>query len=165
MALVRKPIIPTERPPLTRFILQNKAFVINVCITKKELSNVFSSLNVIRMTNWNWMRWEEHVARMRNRKMRIIFYDFFCRDTWYRLCGLVVRVSDYRLRDPGSIPGATRLFRTIVVGYHAHTLLDELHWAEPFLRSYQLCSYTRTYQHFIKPECSLPCSQEPNPDP
>jgi hypothetical protein len=26
-----------------------------------------------------------------------------------RLCGLVVRVSVYRCRDPGSIPGATRL--------------------------------------------------------
>jgi hypothetical protein len=26
-----------------------------------------------------------------------------------RLCGLLVRVSDYRSGDPGSIPGATRV--------------------------------------------------------
>jgi hypothetical protein len=35
-----------------------------------------------------------------------------------------------------------------------------IHGAEPFLRSYQLCSYSRTSQHFIEPEDSLPCSQE-----
>jgi hypothetical protein len=28
----------------------------------------------------------------------------------YRLCGLVVKVPDYRFRGPGSIPGATRFF-------------------------------------------------------
>jgi hypothetical protein len=32
-----------------------------------------------------------------------------------------------------------------------------LHGAEPFLRSRQLCSYSRTYQHFIEPKSS----QEP----
>jgi hypothetical protein len=35
------------------------------------------------------------------------------------------------------------------------------HGAEPFLRSRQLCSHSRTYQHFMVPEGSLPCSQEP----
>jgi hypothetical protein len=34
------------------------------------------------------------------------------------------------------------------------------HGAEPFLKSRQLCSYSRTSQHFMKPEGSLPCSQE-----
>jgi hypothetical protein len=29
---------------------------------------------------------------------------------------------------------------------------------EPFLRSFQLCSYSRTSQHFMEPEISLPCS-------
>jgi hypothetical protein len=33
------------------------------------------------------------------------------------------------------------------------------HWAEPFLRSCQLCSYSRTSQHFMDPGSSLPCSQ------
>jgi hypothetical protein len=31
----------------------------------------------------------------------------------------------------------------------------------PFLRSYQLRSYSRISKHFIKPESSLPSSQEP----
>jgi hypothetical protein len=34
--------------------------------------------------------------------------------------------------------------------------------AQPFLRSYQLCSHSRTYQHVMEPEGSLPCSQEPS---
>jgi hypothetical protein len=36
------------------------------------------------------------------------------------------------------------------------------HGAEPFLRSCQLCSHSRTSQHFIEPEGPLPCSQEPS---
>jgi hypothetical protein len=34
--------------------------------------------------------------------------------------------------------------------------------AESFLRSCQLCSYSRTSQHFKEPEGSSPCSQEPS---
>jgi hypothetical protein len=37
--------------------------------------------------------------------------------------------------------------------------------AEPFLRSNQLCSHSRNSQHFMKPEGSLPCSQEPSTGP
>jgi hypothetical protein len=35
------------------------------------------------------------------------------------------------------------------------------------LRSCQLCTYSRTSQHFMEPESSLPCSQDPStgPDP
>jgi hypothetical protein len=39
------------------------------------------------------------------------------------------------------------------------------HRVEPFLRSCQLCSYSRTSQHFMEPECSLPWSQEPSTGP
>jgi hypothetical protein len=43
------------------------------------------------------------------------------------------------------------------------------HGAEPFLRSCQLCSYSRTSQHFMEPEGSLLYSQEtstgPYPEP
>jgi hypothetical protein len=35
------------------------------------------------------------------------------------------------------------------------------HGAEPFLRS----RYSRTSQHFMEPEGSLPCSQEPSTGP
>jgi hypothetical protein len=41
--------------------------------------------------------------------------------------------------------------------YHIFTLT---HGAEPFLRSFQLCSHSRTFQRFIEPEGSLPHSQE-----
>jgi hypothetical protein len=34
------------------------------------------------------------------------------------------------------------------------------HGAEPFWRSRQLCSYSRTSQHFTEPKGSLPCSQD-----
>jgi hypothetical protein len=37
--------------------------------------------------------------------------------------------------------------------------------AEPFLRSCQLCSHSRTSQHFKEPEGSSPCSQEPSTGP
>jgi hypothetical protein len=37
------------------------------------------------------------------------------------------------------------------------------HGAETYLRScHQLCSYSRTSQHFMEPVGSLPCSQEPS---
>jgi hypothetical protein len=34
--------------------------------------------------------------------------------------------------------------------------------AEPFLRSWRLCSHSATSQHFMEPEGSLPRSQEPS---
>jgi hypothetical protein len=40
-----------------------------------------------------------------------------------------------------------------------------IHGAEPFLRSRKLCSHSRTSQHFMEPEGSLPCSQEPSTGP
>jgi hypothetical protein len=47
-----------------------------------------------------------------------------------------------------------------------NTFLPSLiHGAEPFLRSRQLCSYSRSSQHFMEPECSSPCSKEPSTGP
>jgi hypothetical protein len=40
-----------------------------------------------------------------------------------------------------------------------------LHGAEPFLRSRQLCSHSGTFQHFMEPEGSIHCSQEPSAGP
>jgi hypothetical protein len=37
--------------------------------------------------------------------------------------------------------------------------------AEPLLRSRQLCSYSRIFQHFTEPEGLLSCSQEPFTNP
>jgi hypothetical protein len=37
--------------------------------------------------------------------------------------------------------------------------------AESFLRSWQLCSHSRTSQHFMEPDGSLLCSQEPSTGP
>jgi hypothetical protein len=37
--------------------------------------------------------------------------------------------------------------------------------AEPFWRSRQFCSYSRISQHFMEPEGSLLCSQEPSTSP
>jgi hypothetical protein len=51
-------------------------------------------------------------------------------------------------------------FHVIKCRFHSFT-----HRAEPFLRSCQLCSYSRTSQHFMEPEGSLPCSQEPSTCP
>jgi hypothetical protein len=39
------------------------------------------------------------------------------------------------------------------------------HGAESFLRSCQLCSHSTTFQHFMKPKSSVPCSQEPSTVP
>jgi hypothetical protein len=42
---------------------------------------------------------------------------------------------------------------------------DWLHEVESFLRNHQLLSYSRISQHFMEPEGSLPCSQEPSTSP
>jgi hypothetical protein len=45
------------------------------------------------------------------------------------------------------------------------TGMNHSHGAEPFLRSCQLYSYSRTSQNFMEPVFSLPCSQEPSTVP
>jgi hypothetical protein len=40
-----------------------------------------------------------------------------------------------------------------------------IYGAEPFLRSCQLCSPSGAPQHFMEPEGSIPCSQEPSTGP
>jgi hypothetical protein len=53
------------------------------------------------------------------------------------------------------------------VGWYSPGLLTYLltYGAEPFLKSRQLCSPSRTSQHFVEPEVSIPCSQEPSSGP
>jgi hypothetical protein len=50
-------------------------------------------------------------------------------------------------------------------GSYQSNLVYELDGAEPFLRSRQLCSCSRTSQHFMAPEGSLLCSREPSTGP
>jgi hypothetical protein len=54
------------------------------------------------------------------------------------------------------------LHPTIIAVPSIHSLT---HGAEPFLRSCQLCSYTRTSQHFMEPGGSSPHSHKPSTGP
>jgi hypothetical protein len=56
------------------------------------------------------------------------------------------------------------LIRTLLDVWHI-SFPSLTHGAEPFLGSRQLCSYSRTYQQFMKTQGSLPCSQEPSTGP
>jgi hypothetical protein len=49
--------------------------------------------------------------------------------------------------------------------WEINKLYSLTHGAEPFLRNRQLCSYSRTSQHFMEPEGSLRCSQQPSIGP
>jgi hypothetical protein len=56
-----------------------------------------------------------------------------------------------------------KLFHAVLAVYFSKFITHSLTYgAEPFLKSCQMCSYSRTSQHFIEPEGSLPCSQEPS---
>jgi hypothetical protein len=57
----------------------------------------------------------------------------------------------------------TRLLSVVYALFSACRFMTVL--AEPFLRSCQLCSHWRTSQHFMEPDGSSPCSQEPSIGP
>jgi hypothetical protein len=70
------------------------------------------------------------------------------------------------LPDPQSAVVSPLSLRTIYILHVIKCMYISLtHGAEPFLRSCQLCSYSRTSKHFMEPEGSLPCSQEPSTGP
>jgi hypothetical protein len=77
------------------------------------------------------------------------------------------------MEHPGSLPCSqvnTIHFFKIHFNIIVTDLLKALSYlltygAEPFLRSRQLCSHSRTFQHFMEPEGSSPCSQEPSNGP
>jgi hypothetical protein len=63
----------------------------------------------------------------------------------------------------------TKFFMTVVLPpsnlvlkYFNSPFLYLTHGAETYLKSRQLCSYSRTSQQFMEPVGSLPCSQEPS---
>jgi hypothetical protein len=47
----------------------------------------------------------------------------------------------------------------------ARAVYSLTHGAEPYLRSFQLCSYSRTSQHFMQPGGSSPHSHKPSTGP
>jgi hypothetical protein len=54
------------------------------------------------------------------------------------------------------------IWKMVCNGIYIHPLL---HGAGPFFRNRQLCSYSRTSQHFMEPIVSVLCSQEPSTGP
>jgi hypothetical protein len=91
-----------------------------------------------------------------NRELSEVIVDYFnmiC--GWWRQC-----------------PSNLRLVALFLVEWQKHVLNKHLltYRAEPFLRSWQLCSHSGNSQHFKEPEGSSPCSQEsstgsyPEPD-
>jgi hypothetical protein len=73
----------------------------------------------------------------------------------------VVIASPQRLLSTECDDVLTGFSRNWPLTVNIHSLT---HGAKPFLRS-QLCSYSRTSQHFMEPKSSLPCSQEPSTGP
>jgi hypothetical protein len=66
--------------------------------------------------------------------------------------------------------GCWRWYVTMLIAkllqFVTHSLTHSLtHGAEPFLTSCQLCSYSRTSQHFMEPGGSSPRSHKPSPVP
>jgi hypothetical protein len=59
-------------------------------------------------------------------------------------------------------PQGSAIFHCVAVNNVAHSLT---HGAEPFLRSNQLCSYSRNSHHFMESEGSLRCPQQPSTGP
>jgi hypothetical protein len=57
----------------------------------------------------------------------------------------------------------SRLFTELFTSDRAYKGLTK--GTDPFLGSRQLCSYSKTSQHFMEPEGSLSCSQEPSTGP
>jgi hypothetical protein len=82
-------------------------------------------------------------------------YDVKC-DIQYKSCG---RLKCMR-NSVAILKGSWNRFTKMLL--HIHLLT---HWSEPFFRRSQFCSYSRISQHFMEPEGSLPCSQEPSTVP
>jgi hypothetical protein len=110
-------------------------------------------------------------------KFRVLFVSSYCLDMFLKTCSktsacpcIFIGKCQYEVfwlqmmsyHDPcffaSVCKGSPFLFVFCGV-FISHSLA---HGAEPFLRSRQLCSHSRTSQHFMEPEDSLPCSQEPS---
>jgi hypothetical protein len=77
---------------------------------------------------------------------------------WPRICSVLFRVSCWAELDY-FIHGNSKWSKRFK--YHRNYTYLLSYGAEPFLRSCQLHSSSRTPQHFMEPEGSIPCSQKP----
>jgi hypothetical protein len=87
-------------------------------------------------------------------------------NTFLLICGL----SEMGFLITGSVIYTDSFWLTQLRIKYSHTFFfghypSLTHGAESFLRSCQLCSYSRMSQHFMEPEGSLPCSQEASTGP
>jgi hypothetical protein len=92
-------------------------------------------------------------------------------EVWYtdapRRCDDVISLFNYNVKSfkdvlSGIFASWDKLFFKRRKNVSIVEILPSLtHGAEPFLRSRHLCSYSETFQNFMDPEGSLPCSQEP----
>jgi hypothetical protein len=84
-----------------------------VSTQKNQIIIKIVRVNRHRMTSWNIT---QHTSELIHLHYESTLYSFQNNNNNNnnnnndRLCGLVVRVSGYRFRGPGSIPGATRFF-------------------------------------------------------
>jgi hypothetical protein len=75
-----------------------------------------------------------------------------CVQIWNQYIGIIIKVFH-----------CVKIIMTSDTSIYCYYLLT--YGAEPFLRSRQLCNHSRTSQHFMEPEGSSPCSQEPSNGP
>jgi hypothetical protein len=78
--------------------------------------------------------------------------------------GGVIVLADIELKSFCDICSAIIDFATaeFVFAINLHQTKSLTHGSGPFLRSFQLCSYSRTFQRFMELEGSLLCSQQPS---
>jgi hypothetical protein len=97
-----------------------------------------------------------------------IFYVF----SWHSLSFVNYKMLPYKYFNfviCSSIFPSITIWSLLICHWHTFPLIlfwcSLTHGAEPFSRSCQLCSYSRTSQHFMEPEGSIPCSQQPSTGP
>jgi hypothetical protein len=95
-----------------------------------------------------------------------IFKETISEYRFVKKCGIRNKINDRALKFICTLLLHKLTYSSRPIHYTA-TILTYLltYGAEPSLRSCQLCSHSRTSQHFMEPEGSLPCSQNPSTGP
>jgi hypothetical protein len=105
------------------------------------------------MVQWHWIE----MQHWKNCWMQVSLCSPSCtKSPWTELHGEKPTSTFLSYGPTGIYPMSFFNFLSMHYRYYSLT-----HGAEPFLRSRQLCSHSTTSQHFMEPEGSLLCSQEP----